>query len=318
MYSGIFYALSACFIWGLIFVVPELMNGFTPLEIALGRYFVYGILSSVIFLKSKYTRKHPYDSKIWIHALFLSFLSTIGYYSFVVLGLRMATSAICALILGICPITIAFYGNWKQQEVPFKSLILPSALIFAGLLFINFPHLESTSSPGTYTLGLICAFIAMFSWSWYVVENARFLKKHPHLRSNEWTTLIGVATLFWSVGLFLLLALFFPEHLSFEKYLHYDLELKRFLIGSLILGLLCSWVGAALWNKASVRLPVSLTGQLMLFETIFGLLFVYLLEGRIPPLSETTGMALMLASTFYALQQFSRKKRPVANMRLVK
>ena len=57
-----------------------------------------------------------------------------------------------------------------------------------------------------------------------------------------------------------------------------------FLIGCATLGLLCSWVGASLWNKASVFLPVSLAGQLMIFETIFGVLFVYMLNQQMPSL----------------------------------
>lgn len=308
MYTGVFYALAACFIWGLIFVVPDLMKGFNPLEIVLGRYFVYGLLSSLLFLKLRLKGGCRYDKATWIKASFLSFLSTVGYYVFVVIGLRLASPAICALILGLCPITTAFYGNWKHREISFQSLLVPSILILAGLLLINLPQLDAASSPSNYILGLICTIIALISWSWYVVENAHFIKKHPNIRSNEWTTVIGVATLFWSVALSVILGLFFQDYLTPEKYLIYDLELKRFLVGSLILGFLCSWVGAALWNKASVQLPVSLAGQLMLFETIFGVLFVYILEERIPPASESAGICLLLFATFCGLQQFSKKR----------
>lgn len=308
MLTSVFFALSACFIWGFIFVVPEMMKGFSSIEVALGRYFVYGIVSSIFFLKSRLKHPRVYCRETWLKALFLSFLSTIGYYTFVVLALRLATPAICALILGICPISIAFYGNWRQREVPFKSLFIPSALILLGLLLINVPHLESTSNLSLYVLGLICSFTALITWSWYVVENARFLKQNTGMHSSEWTTLIGVATLFWTILLTIVLVLFFQDSLSIHKYFTFNQELTNFLLGSLILGLGCSWVGAALWNKGSVHLPVSLAGQLTLFETIFGVCFVYIFEQRTPPLLEITGIVLLLLATYCGLQQFSVKK----------
>jgi len=32
--KGIFFVLAACFIWGLIFVIPQFMEGFSSIEIA--------------------------------------------------------------------------------------------------------------------------------------------------------------------------------------------------------------------------------------------------------------------------------------------
>lgn len=308
MYKGIAFALGACFIWGLIFIVPQFMTGFTSIEVALGRYFVYGIISSLIFCKSKFqgTCRHPRG--IWVKALYFSLASTIVYYTFVVLALRYSTPAICALILGISPITIAFYGNWKQRETTFKSLIIPSALILIGLVIINVPHLEESGSISTYVLGLVCSFLALLAWSWYVVANSRFLKHHPEVRSSDWSTLIGVATLFWVFVFALFLSLFFENQLQMEKYLTPGPELTKFIIGSAILGLLCSWVGAFLWNKASLHLPVSLAGQLTIFETIFGVVFVYTLERQMPPRMESIGIVILLIAIVYGIRQFARKR----------
>ena len=154
-------------------------------------------------------------------------------------------------------------------------MIIPSLLILIGLVVVNIPHFKTTSSPSSYSLGLVCSFAALIAWSWYVVANSRFLKHHPEVKSSDWATLVGVATLFWVLVFALFLALFFENQLHMEKYLTLNFELKRFLLGSLILGLLCSWIGGGLWNRASLYLPVSLAGQLMIFETVFGVIFVY-------------------------------------------
>lgn len=307
MSKGVIYALAACFIWGLIFVVPQYMTGFSSIEVALGRYFLYAIISCAIFLRAKLQNKCRYPRTIWLQALGFSLISTIGYYTFVVLALRYATPAVCALVLGISPITIAFYGNWKQKETTFRSLLIPSALILIGLVLINIPHFKSTSSPSSYVLGLFCSLLALTSWSWYVVANSRFIKHNPTVRSSDWSTLIGVTTLFWVIA-FAIVLLFFENQLQLEKYITPSPALINFLIGSAILGLLCSWLGAFLWNRASLNLPVSLAGQLTIFETIFGVLFVYTLDRHAPPPLEALGIVVLLLAVVYGIRQFAKKK----------
>lgn len=280
------------------------MTGFSALEVALGRYLVYGIISLCIFFK---TRVH-HPRSIWTRALYFSLISTIGYYTFLVLALRYSSPAICALILGISPITIAFYGNLIQKETPYKKLIFPSILILIGLVLINLPHLLSNPAPTQYVLGLVFSLLALASWSWYVVSNARFLKHHPKVHSSDWSTMIGVATLFWVALFAAILGIFFAHHLNLEKCFFSNEEFIRFIIGSCILGILCSWVGAFLWNLASVRLPVSLAGQLTIFETIFGVIFVYLVSWSLPSILEIIGIVILFLAVVYGIKQFARKK----------
>ena len=308
MLLGVVYALGACFIWGLIFVVPQFMSGFSSIEIALGRYFFYGMLSLLLFCKSKFRKSYHPPFSIWVKALYFSLISAIIYYTAVVLSVRYSTPAICAIVLGISPITIAFYGNWKQKETTFRSLIIPSLLILVGLVVINVPHLINNAAPSSYFLGLTAGFVALLAWSWYVVANSRFLKHHPEVRSSEWATLMGVATLFWVVVFAAFSALFFKDQLHIEKYFTPSPELTNFLMGNAILGLLCAWVGGFLWNKASLHLPVSLAGQLTIFETIFAVIFFYAIAKHMPPLLESIGVGILLIAILYGIRQFARRK----------
>lgn len=304
MLQGIAYALGACFIWGLIFVVPQFMTGFSAIEVVLGRYTFYGILSASIFVKSWLRGHLRFPRFIWGSALCFSFVSTFLYYTAVVLAVRYANPAICALILGLSPVTIAFYGNWQKKECSFKSLLPSSILIGIGLLIINAPHFISEDALFDYSgyfAGLGCSFIGLVAWSWYVVANARFLKNNPNLLSNEWSTLIGVATLIWVTLCGLLLIAVFAEA-EIHTHLIDNAISSRFLVGSAILGFLCSWLGAYLWNQACLRLPISLAGQLTIFETIFGLLFVYLWAQQTPPLLELLGVAILLGAVGYSVR----------------
>lgn len=301
MIKGIALALSACFVWGLIFIIPLFLDGFTPIEITLGRYFFYGVISLFILFKERLQDACRYPAAIWIKTIYFSFVSTFGYYIPVIIALRYSAPAICTLILGISPITIAFYGNWKQRECSFKTLIIPSLLIVIGLVIINVPYLKSSTSLSEYGLGLLCGFSSMMAWSWYVVANAKFLKDNQNVSAGNWSTMIGVMTLFW-VAIFSLIFFLFNPVESFEKYLTPSRELTYFLIGSTFLGFICSWLGGFLWNRASSYLPVSLAGQLTIFETIFGLIFVYILNQQVPPQLEFLGIALLLGAVIYGIR----------------
>lgn len=302
MQKGIIFALAACFIWGLIFVVPQFMEGFSAVEVALGRYLFYGIISTCILGRTLFQRSFNYPMSIWMQALVFSLISAIGYYTCVVLAMRYASPAICALILGISPVTIAYYGNWKEKECSFKELLLPSCMIVGGLVMINLPHIEMQNALSEYILGLIFSFLALASWTWYVVMNAHFLRANPKLPSSDWSTILGVATLFWVVVCSVCYGVFMGDNLDSEKYFTLSQPLVQFLIGCAVLGVLCSWLGSYLWNKASLFLPVSLAGQLTLFETIFGLLFVYLLEQRFPPMMEFLGMVVLFSAVVYSIR----------------
>lgn len=303
MYRGIAFALGACFVWGLIFIVPYFLPEYSSIEIVIGRYLFYGSASCLMFLKAKCRGGCKYPRAIWLKALYFCLIATIGYYTFLVLAVRYSSPDICALILGISPIAIAFYGNWKQRETTFRSLIAPSLLILIGLIILNIPDFLVSPSPISYSLGLLFSFMALAAWSWYVVANSKFLKQHSEVYSSDWATLVGVSSLFWALVLILILAPFFETPVEMTKYFN-----PKFLIGSATLGLICSWIGAFLWNRASLYLPVSLAGQLTIFETIFGVLYFYLFTQSLPSPIEVIGIIVLLSAIVYGIRKFASKK----------
>ncbi len=53
---------------------------------------------------------------------------------------------------------------------------------------------------------------------------------------------------------------------------------------------LASIVGNALWNKMSRFLPLTLVGQMILFETVFALIYGFLWERRLPTPLESAAL----------------------------
>jgi Zn-dependent protease with chaperone function len=56
-----------------------------------------------------------------------------------------------------------------------------------------------------------------------------------------------------------------------------------------------SWLGTRLWNQASRLLPTSLTGQLIVFETLAALAFGYAWRGDWPAPTAALGICLLIA-----------------------
>ena len=68
------------------------------------------------------------------------------------------------------------------------------------------------------------------------------------------------------------------------------------------IAVLCSWVGAMCWNVASQRLPTVIVGPLIVFETLAGLLYTFMLRQQMPPLLTLCGIALLVCGVVMAVR----------------
>lgn len=304
IFIGFCYALAACFLWGLIFLIPYIITGFNAIETVIGRCLVFGVISLMIFLRQSESK--TYSWSIWKGALLFSFIFNYIYYTTVVISVRYSTPALSALIIGMSPVVISLYGIVKEREGSFLHLIAPSLLIVTGLLLINFYNIRDGGFEMDYLLGIAASGVALLAWSWYVVANASFLKRHPEISTVQWSTLLGCTTLFLTLFFAMGYAVYLgPE--GIKKFIQPSPELGTYIVGSLLLGIFCSWVGSWLWNSASLRLPVSLAGQITVFETLFGLLFYYIWIRELPLFLEVFGSAFMLLAVALSYRLFSQQ-----------
>jgi drug/metabolite transporter (DMT)-like permease len=68
------------------------------------------------------------------------------------------------------------------------------------------------------------------------------------------------------------------------------------------IGLLASWLGTLCWNEASQRLPTTLVGQLIVFETLSALSYAFMLRGTWPEPLTLAGIVLLVAGVMWALR----------------
>ncbi len=68
-----------------------------------------------------------------------------------------------------------------------------------------------------------------------------------------------------------------------------------------VIAVFCSWVGTLCWNIACQRLPTVIVGPLIVFETLAGLLYTFLLRQSMPPLLTFCGIILLVGGVVTAV-----------------
>lgn len=292
MWYGVLCGLLAGAFWGTIFVMPRWLAEFSPMELALGRYLAYGLITLLLLaprLRGLLRRLTRDDCKVLLrHAL----AGNIVYYLLLSTGVQLAGVAAASLIIGLLPLSVTLLGRRDHGALPLRQLAWPLALVLAGIVCINvdvFTHARGASQPWTtVALGMLCAFGALLCWTWYAVDNARFLKRNPHFSGAEWSGLYGLST--GVVALLMGVAVLALGGIGEQAR-----DWLRFWSVVTLVALGASVIGNQLWNIASRRVPVTLSGQLLLFETLFGLLYGFLHQHQTPRPLEWTAIVLLIA-----------------------
>ncbi|MGH8853314.1 MAG: DMT family transporter [Telluria sp.] len=300
MWIGVLCGLLAGALWGLVFIVPEMLGAFTPLELAVGRYVAYGAMAFGLLLprlKDLLATLAPADyAALLRHAL----AGNIVYYMLLALGVKHAGVAPTSLIVGMLPVIVTLLGRNDHGSAPLRRLALPLLLVGAGIACINvdtFIHAGATASAGEIWLGMLCAAGALLCWSWYALDNARFLKRNPQFSSGQWSALYGLST-----GVIALLLGAFAWLFTESPPPSPARDWTLFWTCNALLGLGASVIGNQLWNVASRRVPVTLSGQLILFETLFALLYGFLYRGMGPRPLELAAIALLVAGVTWSVR----------------
>ena len=184
-----------------------------------------------------------------------------------------------------------------------NSLFIILGLGMLNLIKYNYAVVyNNTRSIYSIVFGILFAIIALCMWTWYGVANSNFLKKNNEISSSSWSTFIGIVTLFIAVMMIPIIYYIAPS--TFIG-LWNNLNIKYLfpiIISSLILGIIVSWFATLLWNKASRNLPVTLAGQLIVFETISSILYSYLVVKKAPNLFEIIAILLILGGILLAIK----------------
>ncbi|HEY4353414.1 MAG TPA: DMT family transporter [Paraburkholderia sp.] len=320
MRRGVMYGMMAGALWGMVFLVPRLLSDFSPLWLSSGRYMMYGAVSIVAALPSARSLLSRVTAADIAALVKLALAGNLLYYLLLTGAVHMVGIAPSSLIVGVLPVTVTLLGRRDHGAVPLARLVWPLAMVLAGIACINIDVFSTGSGSAAGTdaasagaiagsailtklAGVACAVGALVSWTWFAVENARYLQRNDHFSGSEWSVLWGIVTGVLGAALWVVVAVL-PS--GFATAPHGPLADARWhLFRMLNLGLAigASWLGNGLWNAASKRLPLTLSGQLIVFETLFALLYAFIYDHRLPRLLEAAAIALLLAGVSWSVRQ---------------
>lgn len=284
--AGMLAGIGAGALWGLVFLAPALVPAFHPLELAAGRYLAYGLVALVLVAPAWQRLRRTLGWRDWRTLVWLSLTGNIVYYVLLASAVQAGGVALTSMVIGLLPVVVTLVGSRDRDAVPLRRLF-PSLLLSAGGL--GCISWQSLSRAGHASLlGLACALAALLSWTVYAVSNSRSMGRLPDVSAQEWNLLTGVVT--GAAALLLAVpALLMPAAARAPA------QWLQFASVVAAVAMLCSVVGNGLWNYASRVLPLTLMGQMIVFEFLFALLYGYAWERRWPTPAEYAATALLLA-----------------------
>ncbi|MDP4299723.1 DMT family transporter [Leptothrix discophora] len=309
MLIGTLFALAAGLMWGLVFVGPLMLPEYPAALQSFGRYLAFGLIALPLGWLGR-ARLRELSRADWREALRLALVGNVIYYLFLSAAIQRAGGPLPTMIIGTLPVVIAITSNLRDAQrdgkLPWLQLLPSLLLIAAGIGCVNQVELaalraDPDADHGRYALGALLSVGAVACWTWYPLRNADWLRAHPDRSPSTWATAQGLATLPLAVlGYALTWGVMGASGSSFEMPFG---PRPLFFIGLMTtIGLLASWLGTLCWNEASQRLPTTLVGQLIVFETLAALSYAFILRGHPPGPVTLLGVALLVTGVLTALR----------------
>lgn len=313
MTAGFLFALAAGLMWGLVFVGPLMLPEYPATLQSFGRYLAFGLIALPL---AWFDRAHLREltRSDWREALKLAAVGNVIYYLFLASSIQRAGGPLPTMIIGTLPVVIAItanlrterQGHRREAKMPWGRMLPSLGLIAAGIALVNhveIRHLQQDPAAdlGRYTLGALLAVGAVVCWTWYPLRNAEWLRAHPDRNPRSWATAQGLATL--PLALAGYAAVWLWSAASGDAFpMPFGPRAGDFVLLMFAIGLFASWLGTVCWNEASQRLPPSLAGQLIVFETLAALSYAFILRGQWPAPETLAGIALLVAGVMWALR----------------
>ncbi len=301
MAAGIAAGLGAGAFWGTTFVAPLVAPGFSSVDYTAGRFIACALFSLAWMLWQTMRAPSHQRGGQWPDlaqagaALWLSVLGYTGYYLLLVYGIADAGAALPALIIGTLPVWMMLLG--KPAHLRWAALLPGLVLTAAGMLLMMDATAEevNASGAGHFWRGVLLAVGAMLSWLAFGMLNARWIRRHPGVKSTAWANWLGLAAGLGGLLLWLGWGTGWAELTGRPGF-------GRFVFVCAFTGIGSAWIASVMWNIASRRLSTSLAGQLVVSETVFALIYAFAWSGDWPAATQLLACVLFVAGILASIK----------------
>ena len=269
LFTGIAAGLVTGMLWGIVFVVPQILPDFTPLELSLGRYFFFALASCTTLTT---TLKHwrGFDTRDKWQVFWLS---ASGFWLYTILlfwAVNAAGGVLTTLVIGLLPVTIPLAAKRGTKAAPL--FLLGLGIILAGLGVLEAgPLLGGTGA--TPIIAWFPLLSCLILWTWFGLRNTDFVQKHPEAKVSL-TNLMGLSS-------FVILVVICAFMIDIPAFIHHA-HFGAFLFWSAVIGFGSSWLANWFWNICSGLVPATISGPLVVAETTFGLIYTFIFQQRLP------------------------------------
>ena len=316
--SGSLFGLAAGLFWGLVFVVPLMLPEYPAAVQSVARYLAFGLIClPLAWLDRKALA--ALSRADWRAALHLSLVGNLCYYSFLAASIQRTGGPVTTLIIGTLPVVIAItanlqargaigrhHGQTAEERVAWSRLLPPLTLILIGISLVHQEEYAAVTasgrSPSEFLLGVLLALGALVCWTWYPLRNAAWLRGHPGRQPRVWATAQGLAILPVLLVAYAMLWWGLPDAGAESFAMPFGPDPVVFIGLMLLLGLVASWLGTVCWNAASQRLPPTLAGPLIVFETLAALAYTYVWRGQWPEAPTLVGIAFLVLGVVWGVR----------------
>ena len=286
MLLGVLLGVAAGALWGLIYIAPLAVPEYNPVLVALSRFIAFGVISLPFLWVFRRELKAFTRADIW-ESFKLPLLGNVLFYCLLTICIRLAGAPLAGMFMAVIPVLVAIASNIRyagsKSAVAWSKILPPLAVIFFGLIVANLTEFERAAAASAeggmqYWIGVGFGLAAVVSWTWFSIMNAACLfgiLAWPAGLMDTGITLMGAAPM-------------------------------KFLAVALGIGLLCSWVAMICWNKMSQILPAALGGQLIVFESVFAVIYALMWRGEMPTLSMTIGFIILMGGVLGSLRVFQK------------
>lgn len=290
--TGVLAGLAAGALWGMVFVTPLVVQGYSSVDVTAGRYVACGLFALVAMAfmgwRGSGRRLWPTARQAAV-AAGLSVLGYTGYYLLLALAVQDAGPVLPTLVIGTIPLWMMVLGkpehlNWRGLWPGFGL----TALGLAVMVWAQPQALVATDAGAAFWRGLAFAALAMACWTAFGLLNAAALKRDARVRSSDWANWMGIAA---GLGG---LALWVAQGSAWGDMVQRD-GFWVFLWVCAFTGIGAAWVASVLWNVASRNLSPSLAGQLIVSETVFGVVYSFAWDGQWPAPAQWLACGLFVA-----------------------
>ncbi|WP_155601447.1 EamA family transporter, partial [Xanthomonas translucens] len=132
LWAGVGSGIAAGASWGLVFLAPQLLAGFSPLQLSVSRYLAYGAVAALLLAPCWRAATGTLGAPEWWALLRLSLLGNIVYYVLLGSAVQWAGGAATALIIGLLPAVVTVLGSRAAGAMRLRRLAAPCALCVLG------------------------------------------------------------------------------------------------------------------------------------------------------------------------------------------